>query len=317
MSQISISASSYPNVALSIPQTRGHLKRNADLAPVTWFRVGGAADFLFVPADGDDLAAFFQELPQDIPVMMMGVGSNLLVRDGGVRGVVVRPGAGLGSVTVEPNHKIRVGVGALDSAVARAALEVEISGFEFLRGIPGSIGGALAMNAGCYGSEISERIVEVTALDRQGTYHNLNPANMGFSYRYTAAADKGLFFVEALLQGASGNRESITATMIKITESREVSQPMRTRTGGSTFKNPPKAVSGGRKAWQLIDAAGGRGLSYGNALVSTQHCNFLINQGEATATELETLGNMVRERVLENSGVNLQWEIRRIGEAVS
>jgi len=290
-----------------MPAVRGEIAFDADLAKLTWFRVGGPAEVLFEPADEDDLAAFLAGIASDLPVTVIGLGSNLLVRDGGVPGIVIRLGRGFARVAAEPGDRIRAGAGAPDVKVARAALEAGLSGLSFLRGIPGTIGGALRMNGGAYGRETKDVLVEARAVARDGAVHVLDNAAMGFSYRHSGAP-KDLIFTEALFQGSPGDPAEISAEMKEITRAREESQPVRSRTGGSTFKNPE-----GAKAWELIDAAGCRGLSVGAAQVSEKHCNFLINQGGATASDLETLGETVRERVRETSGIELEWEIRRIG----
>lgn len=291
-----------------LPAVRGELVENASMAPLTWFRVGGPADVLFRPADFEDLAAFLAGTPADIPVTVVGVGSNLLVRDGGIRGVVIRLGKAFMQVKAIDGHRVRAGTAALDVAVARAAQEAGIAGLEFYRGIPGSIGGALRMNGGAYESETKDVLVEVVAYDRQGGRHVLSLADLQYTYRHCGAPDD-LIFVEALFQGHPGDRKEILDRMNAITARREETQPIRTRTGGSTFKNPA-----GHKSWQLIDAAGCRGLRRGGAQVSELHCNFLINTGEATAADLEDLGEDVRARVKAQSGVTLEWEIKRIGE---
>mgnify|MGYP001474820396 FL=1 len=292
-----------------LPRVRGELVANAPLAPFTWFRVGGPAEVLFRPADADDLAAFLAGTPTDVPVTVIGVGSNLLVRDGGVAGVVIRLGGkGFSHIEVLDGHRLRVGTAALDVAVARAAQEAGIAGLEFYRGIPGSIGGALRMNGGAYGRETKDVLVEAVAIDRQGRRHVLSNADMGYSYRHCGAPED-LIFVEAIFQGEAGDKAEIQRRMDEITAKREESQPIRMRTGGSTFKNPE-----GHKSWQLIDAAGCRGLVRGGAQVSELHCNFLINTGTASAADLEGLGEEVRARVKAKSGVVLEWEIRRIGE---
>ncbi|MDR3498152.1 MAG: UDP-N-acetylmuramate dehydrogenase [Parvibaculum sp.] len=291
-----------------LPLVRGELVENAPLAPLTWFRVGGAAEVLFRPVDADDLAAFLAAVPDDVPLTVIGVGSNLLVRDGGVAGVVIRLGRGFMQIEALPGHRVRAGTAALDVAVARAAQEAGIAGLEFYRGIPGSIGGALRMNGGAYLRETKDVLVEAVALDRKGRRHVLTNADMHYTYRHCGAPED-LIFVEATFQGEAGDKAEILARMDEITAKREASQPIRTRTGGSTFKNPE-----GHKSWQLIDAAGGRGLRRGGAQVSELHCNFLINTGEATAADLEDLGEEVRARVKARSGVTLEWEIKRIGE---
>ena len=292
-----------------LPQVRGRLEPNAPLAELTWFRAGGAAEVLFTPADEADLAAFLKATPKDIPVYVIGVGSNLLVRDGGVPGVVIRLGRGFADITEEPGHRVRAGTAALDVRVSRFALEKSIDALTFLRGIPGTIGGALRMNAGAYGGETKDILIEARAVDRSGNIHVLSNADMKYSYRHCGAPED-LIFTEALFQGRSGNPEEIAAAMDKITESREATQPIKSRTGGSTFKNPP-----GNKSWQLIDKAGMRGFAVGPAKVSDLHCNFLINEGGATAAQIEELGETVRARVKETSGVELDWEIKRIGLA--
>ena len=289
-----------------MPKLRGRLMANQPLAEMTWFRVGGPAQVLFMPEDEDDLAYFLKNLPAEIPVTVIGLGSNLIVRDGGVPGVVIRLGRGFNEITVEGN-RIRAGTAVPDVKVARTAQEAGLAGLAFLRGIPGGIGGALRMNGGAYGRETKDALVEVRAVDRQGRMHVLSNADMHYTYRHCGAPED-VIFTQALFQGAPGDREAIAAEMDKITESREATQPIKSRTGGSTFKNPQ-----GNKAWQLIDAAGCRGLKVGEAQVSEMHCNFLINLGGASAADIETLGETVRKRVKENSGVELDWEIKRIG----
>jgi UDP-N-acetylmuramate dehydrogenase len=290
-----------------LPQVRGRLDANAPLADLTWFRAGGPAEVLFSPADEADLAEFLKGTPKDIPVYAIGVGSNLLVRDGGVPGVVIRLGRAFANVTEEPGHRVRAGTAALDVRVARFAQEKSIDALTFLRGIPGTIGGALRMNAGAYGGETKDILIEARAVDRSGNIHVLSNADMKYSYRHCGAPED-LVFTEALFQGRPGDPAEISAAMDKITESREATQPIKSRTGGSTFKNPP-----GHKSWQLIDKAGMRGFAVGPAKVSELHCNFLINEGGATASQIEELGETVRARVKESSGVELDWEIKRIG----
>lgn len=290
-----------------LPNVRGRLIPRQPMAALTWFRVGGPADVVFIPEDEDDLAAFLKATPNDVPVMVVGVGSNLLVRDGGIPGVVIRLGKGFAKITAEKGNRIRAGAAALDVAVAKAAAEAGVAGLEFYVGIPGSIGGALRMNAGSYGTETCDVLVEARALDRQGNVHTIPVAEMGYTYRHSTAPE-GLIFVEALYQGQSGDSESIRTRMNEITSSREATQPIRERTGGSTFKNPE-----GHKSWQLIDAAGGRGLVHGDAQFSELHCNFLINRGNATAEDLEALGEDIRAKVKAQSGIDLHWEIKRIG----
>ena len=291
-----------------LPAVRGELVENALMGPLTWFRVGGPADVLFRPADFEDLSAFLAGTPEDIPVTIVGVGSNLLVRDGGIRGVVIRLGKAFMQVEALDGHRVRAGTAALDVAVARAAQEAGIAGLEFYRGIPGSIGGALRMNGGAYESETKDVLIEVVAYDRQGKRHVLSLADLHYTYRHSGAPED-MIFVEALFQGHPGDRKEILDRMNAITARREETQPIRTRTGGSTFKKPE-----GYKSWQVIDAAGCRGLRCGGAQVSELHCNFLINTGEATAADIEDLGEDVRARVKAQSGVTLEWEIKRIGE---
>jgi UDP-N-acetylmuramate dehydrogenase len=297
-----------PELKSKLPQLRGRLMVNEPLAPLTWFRVGGPAQALFMPEDAADLAYFLGTIPPDVPVTVIGLGSNLIVRDGGVPGVVVRLGRGFSDITVE-GDRIVAGAAVPDVRVARAAQEAGLAGLAFLRGIPGAIGGALRMNGGAYGRETKDVLIEARAVDRQGRAHVLTNADMRYSYRHCGAPED-FIFTQATFQGAPGDRAAIAAEMEKITESREATQPIKSRTGGSTFKNPP-----GRKAWELIDAAGCRGMVVGGAQVSEMHCNFLINLGNATAADIETLGETVRARVKQNSGVDLEWEIKRIGVA--
>ncbi len=293
-----------------LPAVRGRLEPNAPLADLTWFRAGGAAEVLFTPADEDDLSAFLKEKQKDIPIYVIGVGSNLLVRDGGVPGVVIRLGRAFMDVALEGENRVRAGTAALDVRVARFAAENSIDSLTFLRGIPGSIGGALRMNGGAYGGETKDVLVEARGFDVQGNLHVLSNADMKYTYRHCGASED-LIFTSALLRGKLGVQADIQAAMDKITESREATQPIKSRTGGSTFKNPP-----GHKSWALIDAAGMRGFNVGPAKVSELHCNFLINEGGATATQIEELGETVRARVKANSGIALEWEIKRIGLAL-
>jgi UDP-N-acetylmuramate dehydrogenase len=301
---------SFPDIAPELkakaPKLRGRLLPNQSLAELTWFRVGGPAQVLFMPEDESDLAYFLGVLPIDIPVTVVGLGSNLIVRDGGVAGVVVRLGRGFNDVTVD-GMRVVAGTAVPDVKVARSAQEAGIAGLAFLRGIPGAIGGALRMNGGAYKGETKDVLIQARAVDRQGRIHVLSNADMRYTYRHCGAPED-FIFTQATFEGAAGDRAAIAAEMDKITESREATQPIKSRTGGSTFKNPP-----GGKAWQLIDAAGCRGLIVGGAQVSELHCNFLINLGTATAADIETLGETVRRRVKENSGVDLEWEIKRIG----
>jgi UDP-N-acetylmuramate dehydrogenase len=301
---------SFPDIVADLkakmPALRGRLLANQSLAELTWFRVGGPAQVLFMPEDEQDLAYALANLPVDIAVTVIGLGSNLIVRDGGVPGVVIRLGRGFSEIAVE-DTRIRAGAAVPDVKVARAAQEAGIAGLSFMRGIPGGVGGALRMNGGAYGRETKDALIEARAVDRAGRVHILRNADMGYTYRH-CGAPADYIFTEALYQGERGDPAVIAAEMDKITESREATQPIKSRTGGSTFKNPQ-----GRKAWQLIDAAGCRGLKVGGAQVSELHCNFLINRGGATAADIEALGENVRRRVKETSGVALEWEIERIG----
>ena len=295
----------------ALPGFRGRLSGGDSLAALSWFRVGGPAEVLMVPADEDDLAYALARLPGDVPVTPLGLGSNVILRDGGVPGVTVRLGRGFNGIAVEPGQRLRAGTAVPDVKVARAAADAAIDGLAFFRGIPGSIGGALRMNAGAHGGETRDALVWARGVDRDGTVRVFDNAAMGFSYRH-AAAPTSVIFTEALFQGRPGEPAAILAEMDRITAAREASQPIREKTGGSTFKNPP-----GGKAWQLIDAAGCRGLAIGDAQMSEMHCNFLINRGAATAAEIEALGEEVRRRVREHSGVALEWEIKRIGTPAS
>jgi UDP-N-acetylmuramate dehydrogenase len=296
-----------PALKAQMPQLRGRLVPNQPLAELTWFRVGGPAQLLFMPEDEQDLSYFLAHLPAEIPVTVIGLGSNLIVRDGGVPGVVIRLGRGFSNVAAEPEARIRAGAAVPDVKVARAAQDAAIAGLAFLRGIPGAIGGALRMNGGAYGGETKDALVAARGIDRGGHARVFNNGEMRYNYR-DCGVPYDVIFTEALFQGTPGDPAVIAAEMDKITESRENTQPIKSRTGGSTFKNPP-----GRKAWQLIDAAGCRGLTVGAAEVSELHCNFLINRGGASAADIETLGETVRSRVRETSGVELEWEIKRIG----
>jgi len=290
-----------------LPAVRGRLEPDFNLADITWFRTGGPAEALFAPADEDDLAEFLAALPEDVPVSVIGIASNLLVRDGGVPGVVVRLGRAFGTIAVEDRLRIRAGAAVPDVRVARFALDHGIAKLTFLRGIPGSIGGALRMNGGAYGRETKDVLIEARAVDRKGKKRVLSNADMKLAYRHCGAPDD-LIFTEALLAGEAGDAAAIEREMHDITTAREATQPVKSRTGGSTFKNPD-----GAKAWELIEQAGLRGFAVGQARVSEMHCNFLINEGGASAAELEELGETVRRRVMETSGVMLEWEIKRIG----
>ena len=292
-----------------LPAVRGKLLFGEPLAPLTWLRVGGRADALFLPEDEADLAGFLAGLDPAVPVTAVGVGSNLLVRDGGVEGVVVRLGRAFSRVEAREGSRIFAGAAALDAVLAREAAKAGIADLEFYRGVPGSVGGACVMNAGCYGCETEGVLVEAYAVTRSGAPRTLSNADMAFTYRKSrAAAEGGLIFTGALFQGRPDAPAEIEARMAEITARREASQPIREKTGGSTFKNPP-----GDSAWRLIDAAGWRGKPYGGAQFSDQHANFLINLGDATAADLERLGETARADVLARFGIDLEWEIRRIG----
>ncbi|WP_315713432.1 MULTISPECIES: UDP-N-acetylmuramate dehydrogenase [unclassified Bradyrhizobium] len=300
-----------PELKAAMPELRGRLLANESLAPLTWFRVGGPAQVLFTPADADDLAYFLKHLSSDLPLYVIGVGSNLIVRDGGVPGVVIRlaPRA-FGEVKAEGDI-VTAGTAALDKRVAEIAASANLAGLEFLFGIPGTIGGALRMNAGANGGETKDILVEAIAIDRHGKTHRFNNAEMKFTYR-ASGVDPSLIFTAARFRGTPSAPEAIRARMAEVQAHRETAQPIREKTGGSTFKNPP-----GHSAWKLVDAAGCRGLKVGGAQVSEMHCNFLINTGNATADDIETLGETVRERVKASSGIELQWEIKRIGVKAS
>ncbi len=290
----------------NLPEVRGSYRKNFKLSNVTWFGVGGPADVLFKPADLEDLTFFLQNKDPSIPHMVLGVGSNLLVRDGGIRGIVIRLGRGFTDITHIENELI-VGAGALDVNVSQYCLENNLEGLEFLSGIPGVIGGALVMNAGAYGKEISDYLIKLEALDSKGNLITIFKEDCGFKYR-SSSLDKNLIFTKAYLKVKPGNHEEIEEKIQNIQQQREESQPIRTKTSGSSFKNPP-----GYKAWQLIDQAGCRGLQLGDAIISKKHCNFLINIGNATATEIEQLGELVRKKVFEDSGIMLEWEIKIVG----
>jgi UDP-N-acetylmuramate dehydrogenase len=294
-----------------LPAVRGRLTENAPLAGITWFRVGGPAEVMFRPADRDDLIAFIASKPTDVLVTVIGVGSNLLVRDGGVPGVVIRLGRGFADVVID-GATVRAGAATLDLNVALGARDAGVAGLEFLSGIPGTIGGALRMNGGAYGKEMKDVTISAEALDPAGRVHRLSLAELGLTYRHCGVAEDWIF-LSAELAGAPDAPPVIAARMQEIQTKREDTQPIRTRTGGSTFANPRGPEAGGRRAWELIDGAGCRGLARGGAIVSEKHCNFLINTGTATAADLEGLGEEVRRRVFEQFGVTLEWEIRRIG----
>ena len=295
-----------PRLLDRLPTVRGRYSEDAALHRITWFRVGGPAEVLFRPLDKHDLAAFLAAVPTDVPVMALGVGSNLLVRDGGVAGVVIRLGRGFAALETAGDRVI-AGAMALDLGAAKTAARAGIAGLEFLSGVPGTIGGALRMNAGAFGSDMASVLIEATAIDRDGREHCLGRDDMGFAYRSSAVPEDWIF-TAATLQGAPGDEPEIAARMADIADLREASQPLRSRTGGSTFKNPE-----GASAWELIEAAGCRGLTRGGAMVSDKHCNFLINTGSASAADIEGLGEEVRRRVSETCGVTLEWEIKRVG----
>lgn len=296
-----------PDLKAAIPGLRGRLQANQPLREYTWFRVGGPAQVLFSPADEADLAGFLQNLAPEIPVTIIGVGSNLLVRDGGVPGVVVRLGRGFNQIEPLDGARIRVGTAVPDARLAQAAAQAGIAGLAFYRGIPGAVGGALRMNAGAHGGETKDVLVEANAVDRSGTIHGLTNADLGYTYRH-CGAPADFIFTSALFQGAPGSPDEIARAMQEVVDYREAKQPIKSYTGGSTFKNPP-----GHSSWKLIDAAGCRGLRVGGAHVSEMHCNFLINDQGATAEDIERLGETVRARVKAASGIGLEWEIKRIG----
>lgn len=287
---------------------RGRLTPDAFMSKLTWFQVGGPADILFQPADEDDLALFLKQLPQEIPVMIVGVGSNLLVRDGGLDGVVIRLSAkGFGQVEDLSNNRLIAGAATPDKRLAAKALELGLGGFEFYHGIPGAIGGALRMNAGANGTETTNRVVEVHAIDRKGNKHVLSHADMGYTYRHSAVSSD-LIFTKAVFEGVADDKDAIQIRMDEVQHHRETVQPVKEKTGGSTFKNPE-----GHSSWRLVDEAGLRGFKLGGAQMSEMHCNFMINTGNATASDLESLGEHVRAQVLEITGIPLEWEIKRIG----
>jgi len=296
----------------NLPEIRGKYRYNSNLSKVNWFQIGGNADVIFWPEDAEDLQYFLQEASSDIPITTIGVGSNLLVRDKGVRGVVIRLGK---SFTKLDNCDgiISAGAGSLSSSVANFALANNISGLEFLVGIPGSVGGAIAMNAGAYGREVKDIFTGLEAIDRKGERHCLNIDDVNFSYR-SNDIDNDYIFTKAFFRGEKSNHDAIKEKMDKIKYDREKSQPVKTKTSGSTFRNPDSEQANGKKAWELIDEAGCRGLAIGDAMVSEKHCNFLINKNKASAADMENLGEEVRKRVKLNSGVDLEWEIKRIGE---
>lgn len=305
-----------------LPSVRGKLIEQAPLAPYTWFRVGGPADVLFLPVDEDDLVEFLMDLDPNIPVTVLGVGSNVIIRDGGIEGVVIRlMGKSWGTVMPAGDIRLRAGAGALDVSVARAAARAGITGLEFLSGIPGSLGGAMRTNAGCYGRELKDVLLQAYGVTRtgeqvtyQGQIEDFGLPQLALDYRHTDVPDD-VIITELLLQGTGQDDPPlISAAIDALQEQRQTSQPIRDKTSGSTFANPdPPGTPNQRSAWRLIDAAGCRGLELGGARVSNLHCNFLINAGTATAADLETLGELVRKRVKAHSGVDLRWEVRRIG----
>jgi UDP-N-acetylmuramate dehydrogenase len=297
------------SAVIDMPAVRGRLTAGAPLAPLVWFKSGGAADWLFEPKDADDLAAFLRDLDPAVPVMALGLGSNMIVRDGGVRGVVVRLGKAFASIEQRETTTLRCGGGASGILVSSKARDAGISGLEFLRGIPGTVGGFVRMNGGAYGREVRDILVECEVLLRSGARRTLPLTALGYTYRHSELPE-GAVVVSATLRGAPGDKAAIGAEMDRIAAEREASQPLRSRTGGSTFKNPA-----GKKAWQLVDEAGLRGFRIGDAQVSEKHCNFLLNLGNATSGEIEALGEEVRRRVKAVSGVELEWEIQRVGVA--
>lgn len=291
----------------TLPTVMGQYLEGADLSNMVWFRTGGPAEVLFRPKNLEDLKAFLKASPSDLPITLVGVGSNLLVRDKGVEGVVIKLGKPFSDIAIKEDL-VTAGAGAMDVSVAFAAAEASLEGLEFLRGIPGTIGGALRMNAGAYGTEVADVLVSARAIDREGSVHTLSADEMGFSYRKTTVP-RDWILLSATFRGTPGDQAKIQEKMDAIQKAREETQPMRVRTGGSTFKNPV-----GKKAWQLIEEAGCRGLKIGGAMVSEKHCNFLINTGSATSNDLEALGEEVRKRVKEKTGIALQWEIQRVGK---
>ena len=291
----------------TLPDLAGTIEQGGSLADFIWFRTGGPAEWLVRPKDEADLAHFLRELHEKVPVTPIGVGSNLIVRDGGVSGVVVRLPKSFAKVTIEPDNRVRAGGGAMGITVASAARDAGIAGLEFLRGIPGTAGGAARMNAGAYGREVKDVLVEARLVLRDGSIETWPLDRLGYTYRHSDVPE-GAVVVEALFEGTLGDPKSIGEEMDRIAAEREASQPLRSRTGGSTFKNPP-----GHKAWALIDSAGCRGLTIGDAQVSEKHCNFLLNLGNATSAQIEDLGEEVRRRVMDKCNILLEWEIQRIG----
>jgi UDP-N-acetylmuramate dehydrogenase len=297
------------NAVATMPAVRGKLTPDAPLAPLVWFKSGGRAEWLFEPKDEDDLVTFLRELDPDIPVMALGLGSNLIVRDGGVRGVVVRLGKAFAAIERLDETTLRCGGGASGILVSSNARDAGIAGLEFLRGIPGTVGGFVRMNGGAYGREVSDALVSARLVLRSGEVVEWPLAKLGYTYRHSEVP-AGAVVIDAIFRGTPGDPAAIGAEMDAIARAREESQPLRSRTGGSTFKNPP-----GHKAWALVDAAGCRGLTIGGAQVSEKHCNFLLNLGYATSAEIEALGEEVRRRVEAQSHISLEWEIQRVGTA--
>lgn len=290
-----------------LPDVRGKYKQDADLSKLTWFRVGGAADVLYTPEDEDDLVHFLQNKPADVPFMLVGMGSNMLIRDGGVEGVVIKLGRKFGKAEAIGGNRIVAGAGIADARVAKVAYDESLSGFAFLKGVPGAIGGALRMNAGAHGAEVKDILVECRAVDPQGNIHILSLEDMGFDYRHCGLPEDYIF-ISATFEGKPADQDSIKAEMDKVTDLREAAQPIKSRTGGSTFKNPDD-----KSAWKYVDEAGFRGHVNGGAQVSEMHTNFLINMGDATAADIEDLGDMVKAKVMADTGTDLHWEIKRVG----
>ena len=295
-----------------LPKVRGKLLENVILAPYTWLRVGGPAEVFFMPKDEADLALFLSSTPDDIAIQILGVASNSLVRDGGIKGVTIRLGPTFAKISVD-GLTVTAGAAALDNKVAKEAAKNGVAGLEFYAGIPGSIGGALRMNAGCYGGETKDILKSVVAIDRRGRRQIMSIDDMQYAYRHSGAS-ADLIYTQAVFQGRPDDAAKIKARMDEITRKREESQPIREKTGGSTFKNPDQTQSGGRGAWKVIDDAGGRGFRIGGAQMSEKHCNFMINTGDATAHDLEELGETIRAMVKKSEGVDLEWEVKRLGD---
>lgn len=299
------------NIA-QFPRVQGQLTRRASLAKLVWFRTGGEADWLLEPANLSDLSDFLKAMDNALPIMPLGLGSNLIIRDRGVEGLVIRLGKPFTNVEILNNKQIKCGGGASGILVSSAARNAGISGLEFLRGIPGTVGGFVKMNGGAYGAEVSSILIECEVVLSNGDLETLSVSDLCYSYRRSSLPEQAVV-VSAIFEGKPSDPKIITVEMDRIARAREETQPLRTKTGGSTFKNPPAHLGAGRKAWELIDAAGCRGLMFGGAQVSEKHANFLINLGSATSTEIEILGEEVYSRVLESTGVNLEWEIERVG----